>query len=96
MDVGVNNPEVDPEIRPSRQSCYAVITYVYSVAGERYAGEWSTPWRRTEREVREMVAGYLPGGKAVKVKYDPRIPETSLMVDPGVPSEYDPIALKIE
>ena len=42
-----------------------------------------------------MVATYLRSGTAVQVRYDPRDAGTSLMIDPGIPGEYDPIELRL-
>lgn len=65
--------EGDPEIHSwgESPSLYAIVFYSYSVAGERYSGEWKSPSFSTEAELRAFLAANLPKGTAVRVRYRP-------------------------
>ncbi len=71
----------------------AELAFEYSVAGETRRGnriQRREPAARTQAEIEELLARF-PVGRSVKVYYDPRDPDRSVLVSEPASGGYAPI-----
>src|SRR5690242_2980719 len=90
--------EGEPEMRAwdRGRSHYATVFYSYSVAGERYSGEWDTPSYPNEAKVRAFLAACVPKGSSVIVRYRRDNPSVSMLdIDTSGYNPDGPIKLNI-
>jgi hypothetical protein len=90
--------ELEPEMRSWDRGHmrYATVFYSYSVAGERYSGEWNTPSYPNDAKVRAFLAACVPKGSPVAVRYRRDNPSVSMLdIDTSGYAPDGPIQLDI-
>jgi Protein of unknown function (DUF3592) len=63
----------------SRSLSFADIAYSYTVDGDIYSGQFLSPTLQNDDALTAFLQEHLPIGQAVKIRYNPRHPERSII-----------------